>query len=104
MAKYECPKCSNGKGIINAFSHVLGGVCFKCKGTGFIEQKNKPTISKQYSFSFLWTDPNHCNYRNGDFCKCFIKKARSESAAIKIAEKAMKANGSVDFSVSEVVE
>ena len=30
----ECGRCS-GKGLITAFSHVLGGVCFSCKGTGF---------------------------------------------------------------------
>lgn len=29
----ECPRCG-GRGNIPAFSHVQGGVCFKCGGTG----------------------------------------------------------------------
>ena len=28
-----CPKCG-GRGIIHAFKHVEGGVCYLCKGTG----------------------------------------------------------------------
>lgn len=28
-----CPRCS-GSGFIKAFSHVKGGLCFKCKGPG----------------------------------------------------------------------
>lgn len=34
MAKQiECQRCS-GKGNINAYAHVQGGVCFRCNGTG----------------------------------------------------------------------
>lgn len=40
--KVECPRCTNGKGRIHAFSHVLGGVCFKCSGTGYVERKTAP--------------------------------------------------------------
>ena len=29
----ECSKC-DGTGDIRAFSHIAGGVCFTCKGTG----------------------------------------------------------------------
>lgn len=29
----QCTKC-NGRGKINAFSHISGGSCFTCKGTG----------------------------------------------------------------------
>lgn len=101
MPKFECPKCNNGSGNIKAFSHVLGGVCFQCKGTGYIEQKRAPTKSKTYSFSFLWTDPNHVNFMDGEFCKCFNKKARSYNAAVKIAEKAMKNNGAVEYKIEE---
>lgn len=32
-ASGECERC-RGKGIIPSFSHVQGGVCFKCGGTG----------------------------------------------------------------------
>lgn len=104
MPKFECPKCANGSGNIKAFSHVLGGVCFQCKGTGYVEQKRKPTKSKLFSFSFLWTNPEHCNYMNGEFCDCFNKKARSLSEANKIAESSMKKNGAVDFKVEEITQ
>ena len=29
---YECPRCC-GKGNIQAFSGIMGGVCFKCNGS-----------------------------------------------------------------------
>jgi hypothetical protein len=35
-ALYDCAKC-DGKGTIRAFSHVHGGACFACKGTGKVE-------------------------------------------------------------------
>lgn len=104
MPRFECPKCTNGTGNIAAFSHVKGGECFKCNGTGYIEQKNKPTTSKMFSFSFLWIDPSDCNYMKGKFCKCFNQKARTLKAAIKIAETKMKKNGSIDFKVEEVTQ
>lgn len=40
--KVECPRCMNGKGHIRAFSHVRGGVCFKCGGAGYVERKTAP--------------------------------------------------------------
>lgn len=104
MPTFECPKCTDGSGNIKAFSHVLGGVCFQCKGTGRVEQKNAPRKSKTYSFSFLWVNPEDSNYMNGEFCKCFNKKARSMSAAIKIAKTSMAKNGSVDFKVAELTQ
>lgn len=36
--QYSCGRCS-GQGRIRAFSHVLGGVCLKCHGTGRVETK-----------------------------------------------------------------
>jgi hypothetical protein len=36
---YPCYRCA-GKGEISGFRHVLGGVCFKCKGSGI--QYSKP--------------------------------------------------------------
>lgn len=32
----NCPRCS-GHGVILAYSHVLGGRCLKCEGTGNIK-------------------------------------------------------------------
>lgn len=43
-ATYKCSRC-NGKGRIPCFNNVLGGVCFKCKGTGAQASKpSKPSI------------------------------------------------------------
>lgn len=50
--KVECPRCLNGKGHIRAFTHVQGGVCFKCGGAGHIERKTAP--KKQFWFR-CWT-------------------------------------------------
>jgi hypothetical protein len=37
VAKWsDCPRCHNGAGRIDAFSHVKGGVCFKCNGKGIV--------------------------------------------------------------------
>ena len=44
--KYPCYRCS-GKGHIAAFGHVLGGVCFKCGGSG--KQSAKPSKSITWS-------------------------------------------------------
>lgn len=36
---YTCSRCS-GSGRLDVYSNVLGGVCFKCKGSG--QQTEKP--------------------------------------------------------------
>lgn len=42
-----CPKC-DGLGKINFYSHVQGGVCFKCAGSGQVKEvKAKKTTSKK---------------------------------------------------------
>ena len=33
--KTECPRCS-GKGNVRGYAHVLGGICFKCGGAGYV--------------------------------------------------------------------
>lgn len=43
-ATYKCTRCA-GTGRLNCFSNVLGGVCFKCKGSGMQTTKPaKPSI------------------------------------------------------------
>jgi len=101
MIKVECGKCL-GKGYIRAFSGIKGGICFSCAGHGFKMQKNPPRKSKEFSFSFLWTDPVDPNYRDGDFCQCFWKKARTLKAAEKMAAEYVAKNGSADYRVEEV--
>lgn len=40
----ECDRC-NGKGHINGYAHVMGGVCFKCAGSGkqAVKKVRKPS-------------------------------------------------------------
>lgn len=42
MYKIECSRCASGKGIISAFRHVRGGVCFKCGGDGYTLSRTSP--------------------------------------------------------------
>jgi hypothetical protein len=51
---YPCYRCS-GEGVIHAFGHVLGGVCFHCGGSGV--QKNKPSMTRKWVV--LDSDGNH---------------------------------------------
>lgn len=46
MTKKQCQKCS-GKGVIFTFSHVKGGVCFSCNGTGI------KTVMKRKKVTFM---------------------------------------------------
>ena len=98
MIKVDCDRCF-GKGRINAFSGIMGGVCFKCGGDGYVMRKSKPRVQKEYKVSFLWLDKNDCNYMDGDFCHCWTQKYPSLNKAKKAAEKAMKNNGSQDYKV-----
>lgn len=67
---YDCSRC-NGTGEIAAHRNVLGGVCFKCSGTG--KQARKPAAkSKKYL----------CKY---DGVGLFAKSARSEAEALRKA-------------------
>jgi hypothetical protein len=44
MYKNPCSRCSDENGYIKVFSHVMGGVCFKCKGLGYTLSKTDPKI------------------------------------------------------------
>lgn len=51
MAKLDCNKCG-GEGNLFMFSHVKGGVCFSCKGTGKKHTKKRiKIISTVYAVS-----------------------------------------------------
>lgn len=81
--KVECTRCMNGKGHIRAFSHVQGGVCFKCGGAGHVERKAAP--KPQFWFR-CWT------MIDGEGCFRMSLKAPSEKQALtklrKFIEKA----------------
>jgi hypothetical protein len=80
MIKVECPRCLNGKGFISAFKHVQGGVCFKCKGQGFVTCKTKPA----QSFKF-WAMQKFDE--NEGFINTFSFKAKNENEANKKLQK-----------------
>lgn len=46
--KVPCGRCA-GHGTIEAFAGVLGGVCFKCGGRGYVSQKGPYRSSRYYS-------------------------------------------------------
>ena len=70
MTTYTCTRC-NGSGEIAAHRNVLGGVCFKCNGTG--KQARKPAAkAKKYD----------CKY---DGIALFTKSARSKAQALRMA-------------------
>jgi hypothetical protein len=45
----KCGKC-DGEGIIQGFSHVRGGICFQCNGTGVVPDPKKGTVSHSKMF------------------------------------------------------
>jgi hypothetical protein len=67
---YNCIKCG-GTGEITAHKNVLGGVCFKCNGTGKQAKKPLPK-TKKYACKF-------------DGVTLFNHKARNEAEALRIA-------------------
>lgn len=48
MDAFPCSRCE-GRGRISHHANVLGGVCFKCGGSG--TQKSKPRVSKSFSWN-----------------------------------------------------
>lgn len=73
---YECPRCS-GSGWIECFSHVIGGKCFRCHGTGKVDRKPVVTIK----WAVLGTDANgnrfHAYNTTGRTAKIAIERART---------------------------
>lgn len=73
---YECTRC-NGQGRLPIFSGVLGGICFKCKGSG--KQAAKPGRAS-VKWAVLGTDRT-----TGERARLYNVTARSELAAIEKA-------------------
>ena len=75
---YPCLRC-NGNGRISVYSNVLGGVCFKCAGTG--KQKGKPSApALQWAVFFLEVAtgaPGHAYNVTGKTAAEAIRKARA---------------------------
>mgnify|MGYP000870851073 FL=1 len=73
---YKCARC-NGKGRLPIFSNVLGGVCFKCKGSG--KQASKPGKT-----SVKWAVLG-IERMTGERVRLYNVKAANEKAAIEKA-------------------
>lgn len=69
---YPCSRC-DGKGDIRAYGHVMGGVCFKCSGSG--QQSSKPRTSIRWTV--LSTNPT-----SGDRGDCYNIQAQTPVKAI----------------------
>ena len=82
MFKVECPRCTGGKGVISAFKHVKGGVCFQCNGLGYVMRKTKPIKMHWYN---CWT------VIDGEGAFRYSLKAPSETQALsKLKKKIVK--------------
>lgn len=84
---YECTRC-NGKGRLPIFSNVLGGVCFKCKGSG--KQASKPG-KPSVKWAVLGIDR-----MTGERARLYNVKAKNEQGAIEKA-KATYVRASTEF-------
>lgn len=84
---HTCPKCE-GKGEIAAFKNVLGGVCFCCAGSGKKAGK-APAKSQKWAFC-----------ANGE--AYVYRKAKTESAALKMAKAFFSAASSKELRAAEV--
>ena len=83
---YPCYRC-DGEGRIRAFGHVLGGVCFKCGGSG--RQKSKPSVG--HDFVVVGHDPS-----TGEEVECYNERAKTAGEALKKAQGRI-VNASADF-------
>jgi len=72
---YPCSRCEGAR-YIRGFSHVVGGVCFRCGGTG--KQKSKPATSTLWAI--LGRDP-----LTGEEKHAYNISAKTPSVALKKA-------------------
>lgn len=94
---YPCYRC-DGRGKIQAYSHVMSGVCFKCGGSG--RQKSKP--ARTVMWAVLGTNPQtgeevHCYNVNAPTGKKAIDRARVTASG---ASESWKAEHSLEHAVA----
>lgn len=73
MTTYPCTRCG-GTGRLPIHSNVLGGVCFKCHGSG--TQRQKPATP-----SAMWAVFGH-DRRTGESRRLYNIRAKTANAAI----------------------
>ena len=88
MFKVVCPRCCNSKGVIDAYSHVKGGVCFKCNGVGWIYRKTKPHPMRSWRVGAENLNNDHAlDYKiEWVVFPIFQIKAKSEKEALRKAK------------------
>lgn len=74
---YACSRCA-GSGRMSQFSNVIGGECFRCRGTG--KQYTKPTKP-----SPKWAVFGQ-HRQTGEWLRLYNVVARSKNAAIERAQ------------------
>jgi hypothetical protein len=75
-ASYPCSRCC-GNGQISVYSNVLGGICFKCGGSGRQTRKPSPPTF-QWAVFFL-------EISTGELAHAYNQTGRTEKAAIEKA-------------------
>ncbi|MGP9633721.1 hypothetical protein ACT3R7_11710 [Halomonas sp. AOP43-A1-21] len=87
LHKADCPRCAGGKGHIDAYSHIKGGVCFKCDGKGYVMLKAAPRRSTSWRVGATNIEQTHPGDHEAGAVvyPIFTLKARSESEALKKA-------------------
>jgi hypothetical protein len=80
LVKVECMKCS-GTGHIQAFNHIMGGVCFACEGKGYRMLKSIPKPSKKYYVSIRMEE------NDAEIKQWIGVNAHSEKEALKKSQK-----------------
>jgi hypothetical protein len=99
----DCDKCQ-GTGFIEAFQHIDNGTCYKCKGTGKINEprKSQPAKKGKYSEEFLkiWNDETKIvenEWKNDPRYPDFIKSQKREGWTGTLLERSWAANFSYKF-------
>lgn len=99
---YLCDKC-NGHGMLAEFSHIAGGVCFECRGTGRTtrkapEARELPTIEDaRCAFKALRHDVREygydANYNTAAIAFALAHLGRTDGALVRTVIEAVKALG-----------
>jgi hypothetical protein len=83
---YSCLRCS-GNGRLSIYGNVLGGICFKCGGSGKqVRKPSAPTIQWAVFFLDVTTGkPAHAYNQTGKTAAIAIDKARATYAKASVA-------------------
>lgn len=91
----DCPRCS-GLGTRKVFSHVLGGICFKCNGARkvVVSINHKPSKMFKVMAAFV-TDYN--DHKTGEMGIVYNMRAKSPAEALRSAQNVFETVTSTQF-------